>query len=70
MSQPLTSRSNTHPPSRPEQHRIIVRIDQLMARCDAVDKLRQKREEKRLAVHTAAIKQLLTPTSSPLRAFV
>lgn len=68
-------------PPLPEQHRIVARIDQLMARCDALEKLRKEREEKRLAVHAAAIKQLLDPSlcafapsreenSSTLRAFV
>jgi len=68
-------------PPLPEQHRIVARIDQLMARCDVLEKLRKEREEKRLAVHAAAIKQLLDPTlrafapsreenSSTLRAFV
>lgn len=42
-----------------EQHRIVARIDQLMARCDELEKLRKDREEKRLQVHAAAIKQLL-----------
>ncbi len=46
-------------PPLPEQHRIVARIDQLMARCDDLEKLRKEREEKRLAVHAAAIKQLL-----------
>ena len=46
------------PPLR-EQQRIVERIDQLMARCDALETLRKQREEKRLAVHTAAIKKLL-----------
>lgn len=54
-------------PPLPEQHRIVARIDQLMARCDALVKLRKEREEKRLAVHAAAIKQLLNPS---LRVFV
>lgn len=68
-------------PPLPEQHRIVARIDQLMTRCDALEKLRKEREEKRLAVHAAAIKQLLDPSlcafapsreenSSTLRAFV
>jgi type I restriction enzyme S subunit len=43
----------------PEQHRIVARIDQLMARCDALEKLRKERETQRLAVHAAAIKRLL-----------
>lgn len=42
-----------------EQHRIVAKIDELMARCDAMEKLRTAQEEKRLAVHTATIKQLL-----------
>jgi type I restriction enzyme S subunit len=46
-------------PPIPEQHRIVARIDQLMTRCDELEKLRKEREEKRLAVHAAAIKQLL-----------
>jgi type I restriction enzyme, S subunit len=49
-----------------EQHRIVAKIDQLMARCDELEKLRAERERKRLSVHTAALKQLLdapTPAS-------
>jgi type I restriction enzyme, S subunit len=46
-------------PPLEEQHRIVARIDQLMARCDALEKLRKEQEEKRQAIHAAAIKQLL-----------
>ncbi|HEX2950740.1 MAG TPA: restriction endonuclease subunit S [Armatimonadota bacterium] len=42
-----------------EQHRIVDKIDELMARCDELENLRAEREEKRLAVHTAAITRLL-----------
>ncbi|KPA08807.1 type I restriction modification DNA specificity domain protein [Candidatus Magnetomorum sp. HK-1] len=46
-------------PPLKEQHRIVTKIDKLMARCDELERLRKEREEKRLAVHAAAIKQLL-----------
>ena len=46
-------------PPQPEQHRIVARIGQLMARCNNLEKLRAEREERRLVVHAAAIKQLL-----------
>ncbi|MEI6297724.1 MAG: restriction endonuclease subunit S, partial [bacterium] len=54
-------------PPLPEQHRIVAKIDQLMARCDALEKLRADRDQKRLVVHAAAIRQLLDPASLPSR---
>ena len=46
-------------PPLSEQRRIVTKIDQLMARCDELEKLRKEREKKRITVHTAAIKELL-----------
>ncbi len=46
------------PPAK-EQVRIGAKIDELMARCDALEKLRAERDAKRLAVHSAAVRQLL-----------
>jgi type I restriction enzyme S subunit len=46
-------------PPLEEQRRIVTKIDQLMARCDTLENLRIAREEKRLAIHTAALSQLL-----------
>ena len=46
-------------PPLEEQHRIVTKIDQLMARCDSLEKLRAAQEAKRLAVHAAALSQLL-----------
>ena len=47
-----------------EQRRIVAKIDQLMARCDALEKLRAERDRKRLTVHTAALNRLLTAQTS------
>lgn len=51
-------------PPLPEQHRIVAKIEQLMARCDELEKLRAEREQRRLSVHAAAINQLTSPTAS------
>lgn len=46
-------------PPLEEQKRIVAKIDELMARCDELEKLRTARQGARLTVHAAAIKQLL-----------
>ncbi len=46
-------------PPLDEQHRIVAKIDHLMARCNVLEKLRAAQQEKRLTVHAAAIQQLL-----------
>jgi type I restriction enzyme S subunit len=45
-------------PPLSEQFRIVAKIDQLMKHCDELETLHKEREEKRLAIHAAAIKQL------------
>ncbi|WP_407848261.1 restriction endonuclease subunit S [Bordetella petrii] len=42
-----------------EQHRIVAKVDELMAHCDELEKLRTAQQSARLTVHAAAIKQLL-----------
>jgi type I restriction enzyme S subunit len=51
-------------PTLSEQHRIVAKIDQLMARCGELEKLRDEREQKRRSVHAAALKQLLDAQAS------
>jgi len=46
-------------PPNSEQRRIIAKIDELMARCDELEKLRTAQQGARLNVHATAIKQLL-----------
>jgi type I restriction enzyme S subunit len=46
-------------PPHPEQHRIVAKIDQMMARCDELEKLRAERERLRLTVHAAALSRVL-----------
>ena len=47
-----------------EQHRIVAKIDRLMARCDELEKLRGDRNQKRITIHTAALDRLLTAKES------
>lgn len=51
-------------PPLEEQHRIVAKVDQLMARCDALENLRNKREEKRLTTHAAALSQMIDTTDN------
>jgi len=46
-------------PPLAEPKRIVAKIDQLIAICDALEKLRESRQQKRLDIHTAAITRLL-----------
>jgi type I restriction enzyme S subunit len=53
-------RSTAFPlPPLNEQARIVAKIDELMARCDALENLRAARDAKRHGVHNAAVRQLL-----------
>ncbi|MBA0222034.1 restriction endonuclease subunit S [Stenotrophomonas maltophilia] len=51
---------SVHPiPPVKEQHRIVAKINELMVRCDGLEKLRAAQQGARVNVHAAAIKQLL-----------
>lgn len=49
-------------PPLEEQHRIVAKVDQLIAQCDVLENLRIERERKRLTTHAAALSQLLDTT--------
>jgi type I restriction enzyme, S subunit len=51
-------------PPLAEQRRIVAKIDELMARCDELEKLRGDLTQKLHTVHTAALKRLLTAKES------
>jgi type I restriction enzyme, S subunit len=46
-------------PPLAEQHRIVAKIDRLMAQCDELENLGGDRNQKRITIHTAAINRLL-----------
>nr|WP_034333754.1 restriction endonuclease subunit S [Herbaspirillum sp. B39] len=54
-------------PPLKEQHRIVAKIDQLMAQCDALEILQNARNDKRLATHAAALSQLLNTSDNDIR---
>jgi type I restriction enzyme S subunit len=47
-------------PPLAEQRRIVAKIDELMAKCDALEALQQAQATQRTQTHQAAIQQLLT----------
>jgi type I restriction enzyme, S subunit len=47
-------------PPLAEQHRIVAKVDELMAMCDRLSERQQKRRETRILINNAAIGQLLT----------
>lgn len=57
------------PPLR-EQHRIVTRIDQLMGRCDEMERLKKSLDERRIAVNLSAIRKLLDDDFDVGRSFI
>jgi type I restriction enzyme S subunit len=46
-------------PPLAEQRRIVAKIDELMARCDELEKLRGNRDRKQITVHTATLNRFI-----------
>jgi type I restriction enzyme S subunit len=52
-------------PPLAEQQRIVAKIDELMAKCDALEAMQQAQATQRTQTHQAAIQQLLTADDTP-----
>src|SRR5690606_21588154 len=49
-------------PPRPEQHRIVAKVDELMALCDELEERQRRRAEKRVSLNRSALHHLATAT--------
>ena len=47
-----------------EQKRIVAKINELMARCDEMERLKKAQQEKKLKINTAALHQLMESSDS------
>ncbi|MCP3713865.1 restriction endonuclease subunit S [Paraburkholderia sp. CNPSo 3281] len=61
--------NSVHPlPPLAEQKRIVAKLDQMMAQCDELEKIRARQQEKRCATQAAALRQWLSADDAQVRA--